>query len=93
MAQEDLWVYEALLRIIENTNQGYTSYYNAPVKEIDALQIGADASKAWLQSENSLSKADNPNAAAAAAAAAERLPARGAGKATTRPSDSRPTAT
>jgi hypothetical protein len=56
LAQEDLWVYRALLEIIENTNQGFTSYYNAPVKQIDALEIGADASKAWLAAENAVGK-------------------------------------
>jgi len=41
-AQEDLWVYDALLRIIRNTNEGATSHYNAAVKEILVLQIGRD---------------------------------------------------
>jgi len=39
-AQEDLWVYEALVRIIKNTNQGATRHDNAVVKRIDALEIG-----------------------------------------------------
>jgi len=45
LAQEDLWVYEALVRIIKNTNDaiGATTNYNAAVKRIDALQIGQDA--------------------------------------------------
>jgi hypothetical protein len=64
LAQEDLWVYTALLEIIESTNQGYTSYYNAPVKEIDALEIGADASKAWVQSENPIGKGTDSNSTA-----------------------------
>jgi len=42
MAQEDLWVYEALLRVVKNTNRGATKTYNAPIKRIDALQIGQE---------------------------------------------------
>ncbi len=51
LAQEDLWVYEALLRIIKNTNDSATSYATAAVKRIDALEIGADAAKAWKDAE------------------------------------------
>lgn len=40
-AQENLWVYEALVRVIKNTNEG-ADRYNAPVKVIEALQIGKD---------------------------------------------------
>jgi hypothetical protein len=65
LAQEDLWVYEALLRVIENTNEGSTSYYNASVKRIDALEIGADASRAWSQSENALGKPESSSGNAA----------------------------
>ena len=43
MAQEDIWVYEALLRIIRDTNKGATSHYNASIKRIAALEIGQDA--------------------------------------------------
>jgi len=43
MAQEDLWVYEALLRVIKNTNEGATTYENAAVKRINAIQIGQEA--------------------------------------------------
>ena len=50
-AQEDLWVYEALLRIIRDTNEGATSYYNAPIKGIEALNIGAAASAAFYESQ------------------------------------------
>ena len=42
LAQEDLWVIEALLRAIRNTNEG-TTYATAAVKQILALQIGKDA--------------------------------------------------
>ena len=47
MAQEDLWVYEALLRVIRNTNADVVSaepvnHRNAAVKEIKSLQIGSD---------------------------------------------------
>jgi len=43
VAQEDLWVYEALLRVIKNTNEGATTYENAAIKRIDAIQIGQEA--------------------------------------------------
>ena len=48
-AQEDLWSYEALLRIIRETNAGATSHYNAAVKRIDALEIGQRAASAFAQ--------------------------------------------
>ena len=54
LAQEDLWVYEALLRVIKNTNEGATNQSNASVKRIDALEIGRDAVAAWKNSENAL---------------------------------------
>ena len=49
LAQEDLWVYETLLRAIDKVNKdvGATSSANAAVKRIDALKIGKDASAAW----------------------------------------------
>ena len=58
LAQEELWVYEALLRVIRNTNdcdpspmpkhdaKNYrppTSQKNARIKEIRALEIGEEA--------------------------------------------------
>jgi hypothetical protein len=49
-AQEDLWVYEALLRIIRDTNEGATIYYNTPVKRIRALEIGKAAAAAFGKS-------------------------------------------
>ncbi|MGB9689346.1 hypothetical protein [Thermogutta sp.] len=44
-AQEDLWVYEALLRIIAKTNEGATGPHNAAVKRINAVEIGPDAAR------------------------------------------------
>ncbi|NQU22326.1 MAG: hypothetical protein HQ567_13685 [Candidatus Nealsonbacteria bacterium] len=50
LAQEDLWVYEALMRIILNTNQetptGSTAvtYENVPVRRIHTLQIAEQVS-------------------------------------------------
>ena len=41
LAQEDLWVYEAVLRAIKRTNEGATNQGNAAVKRIDSLEIGA----------------------------------------------------
>jgi len=54
LAQEDLWVYEALLRVIENANEGATNQSNAAVKQIDALQIGADAALAWESAKGTI---------------------------------------
>jgi hypothetical protein len=50
LAQEDLWVYEALLRIIRDTNEGATSYHNAAIKRIAAMHIGAAGSAAFAMS-------------------------------------------
>jgi hypothetical protein len=49
MAQEDLWVYEALLRIIRNTNEGAKDYYKAPVRRIEAVEIGPAAAGAFAR--------------------------------------------
>jgi hypothetical protein len=46
IAQEDLWVYEALLRIIRDTNEGLNSYYKVPVKQVISLEIGREAAAA-----------------------------------------------
>jgi hypothetical protein len=47
LAQEDLWVYEAVLRVIKNVNEGAANQAGAAVKRIDALEIGHDAVSAW----------------------------------------------
>lgn len=47
LAQEDLWVYEALLHIIKNTNEGATSHNNAAIKVIEHLEIGRAAAAAF----------------------------------------------
>jgi hypothetical protein len=49
IAQEDLWVYEALLRVVQNVNKaaGATNQANAAVKRIFALDIGRDSRDAW----------------------------------------------
>jgi hypothetical protein len=49
IAQEDLWVYEALVRVIQNVNKnvGATNQSNAAVKRILALEIGRDSRDAW----------------------------------------------
>jgi len=47
IGQEDLWVYGALLRIIRDTNEGATSYYKAPVKQIFSLEIGRMAAASF----------------------------------------------
>ncbi|MEX0936327.1 MAG: hypothetical protein WDZ59_00595 [Pirellulales bacterium] len=43
ITQEDLWVYETLLRIIRNVNQNATGSHNAPIKVISALKVGTEA--------------------------------------------------
>jgi hypothetical protein len=53
LAQEDLWVYEALLRIIKNTNGGTTARHDAAVKRIEALQIAKEAAVSWLKARDS----------------------------------------
>jgi hypothetical protein len=52
LAQEDLWVYEALLRIVRKTNEGSTSYHNAAIKRIDAMHIGQAGSAAFATSSS-----------------------------------------
>ena len=56
LAQEDLWVYEALLRSIAKTNEdaGATSYYNAAIKRIVALEIGQPAAAAMKSAKSRL---------------------------------------
>ncbi|MEN6457678.1 MAG: hypothetical protein ABFC63_02005 [Thermoguttaceae bacterium] len=46
LAQEDLWVCEAVLRAIARTNQGATSQANAAVKRIEAIEIADPAAEA-----------------------------------------------
>ena len=62
-AQEDLWVYEALLRVILNTNNTSSdpakyvkpaNHKMAAVKRIIAMQIGQDAVGSWQASEQSV---------------------------------------
>ena len=47
LAQEDLWVYEALLRIIAETNRPATTQYAAVVKKIFSLEIAQQAAAAF----------------------------------------------
>ncbi|HEX4142823.1 MAG TPA: hypothetical protein VHY91_04670 [Pirellulales bacterium] len=63
--QEDLWVYHALLKIVGNMNEFATGSYNAKVKEIQNLSIGADASGEF-QSEMAEGRLDKPEAGSAA---------------------------
>ena len=49
MAQEDLWVYEVLLRAIKKTNEHAGG---SAIRRIVALQIGAAAVKGWMAPEN-----------------------------------------
>ncbi len=43
LAQEDFWMYEILLEIIVATNSGATEHYNAPIRQIVALEIAQQA--------------------------------------------------
>jgi len=54
LAQEDLWVYEALVRIIRNTNEGYNTNYAAAVKQIEALEIAQDAAQSSQDATNNV---------------------------------------
>ncbi len=44
-AQEDLWVLKALMNIIAKTNSDASGTYNATIKEVAAIKIGADAGR------------------------------------------------
>jgi hypothetical protein len=62
LRQEDLWVYETLLRVIQKTNQDAagkdaTEHSQANVKRIEWIQIGADAINSWLAADQSVFKA------------------------------------
>ena len=67
LAQEDVWVYKALLTVVHNTNDmgpdpkhdparyvTPASRKQARIKEIQALDIGGDAVQSWAASENSV---------------------------------------
>ena len=58
LAQEDLWVYEALLRVIEQTNAGAeeSRRFEAPVRRIDSLLIGRDAVAVWEKARGTVFK-------------------------------------
>ncbi len=84
LAQEDLWVYEALARVVRRTNEGATGSGNAAVKRINALEIGQNAVKAWKSAQGSIVSVGGPGAAAtpgATATAAAAAPAPGGGAA------------
>ncbi len=63
MAQEDLWVYETLLKVIRNTNNvgPDKDHYKKPpnhkvarIKQILAMDIGRDAVESWSKCESAL---------------------------------------
>ncbi len=62
LAQENLWVYEALLRVIAATNEGATNYYNAAVKQISALEIGQTAAAAFARASGQSFRTGGPMA-------------------------------
>ena len=49
LAQEDLWVYQALLTVIKNANEGAQRHDKAYVKRIEALDIGRDATQRFTR--------------------------------------------
>jgi hypothetical protein len=51
LAQEDLWVYQALLRTIAATNEAQTYFHKMPVKRIDALDIAQAAAESFVKAE------------------------------------------
>jgi hypothetical protein len=65
LAQEDLWVYEALLRVIQSVNKkaNANTQANAAVKRINALEIGKDTRDAWRTAQESVFKLGRSNAA------------------------------
>ncbi|MGE0606320.1 MAG: hypothetical protein AB7O62_04270 [Pirellulales bacterium] len=73
-AQEDLWIYEAMLRVIAKTNEGVTEHMFANVKRINALDLGAEASKAYNSSLKGASSSGMGAALAAAPGAAPGTP-------------------
>ncbi|MCE5269545.1 MAG: hypothetical protein LLG00_16840 [Planctomycetaceae bacterium] len=54
LAQEDLWICEALLRAIARTNGSASNQSSAVVKRVESLEIGASAVEAWKASNTSL---------------------------------------
>jgi hypothetical protein len=64
LAQEDLWVYQALLRVIRNCNAGAEKDKpaTAVVKRIDRLDIGQDAASAWIEAERAFTPGSRPGA-------------------------------
>jgi len=50
LAQEDLWVYQALLEVIKRTNGTAKRHDTAAVKKIDTLRIAQDASREGIGS-------------------------------------------
>jgi hypothetical protein len=56
LAQEDLWVCQALLRVISNCYEGAAKDKpsTAVVKRIEHLDIGRDAAFAWMEAERAL---------------------------------------
>jgi hypothetical protein len=53
LAQEDLWVYEAILNVVTATNEGAKGPADAAVRRISSIQIGRDAIGAWTRSGRS----------------------------------------
>ena len=82
IAQEDLWVYETLLKVIRNTNdvgqdprhdpkhyQKPANHKVARIKKIEAMDIGKDAVDSWTRSQNALFTLPSDSGAAAAPSA------------------------
>lgn len=76
VTQEDLWVYETLLRAIANTNKerGATRPDNTAIRVIQSLEVGAPAAMAMAQESMILMPADAMAAAGGEVPAAEMRP-------------------
>lgn len=93
MAQEDLWVYEALLRVLQGVNKSASNLENAAIKRIDAMEIGQDAAASWSKATGSLNAQLAAAGADAQAETAEAgVPMEGRGRGAAPPPEGEPPA-
>jgi hypothetical protein len=63
LAQEDLYVYQTLLKVVKTTNEGAASKDNAAIKRIDRLAVGRDATNAWQEAKVNIAESNRPESA------------------------------
>ncbi len=93
VAQENVWVYEALLKVIRNTNdvgndpkhsaknyQSPGTHKDARIKEIQALEIGNEAAQSWAACENAVFVLSSDGGSAASTQAPTIQPGPSAGR-------------